>query len=134
MLFIDAGAWVALYIVRDENHERAEQAWARLRRDRPPLLTSNLVIAEVATLLMRRLGAEVAVERVRRIYRSSAIQIIRSTEEDEMNALVRMVKYADQYVGFVDCVSFVLMERLVADTAFTFDHHYSIAGFKMWPE
>jgi uncharacterized protein len=39
-------------------------------------------------------------------------------------------KYSDQRVSFTDCISFVLMKRERVKIAFTFDRHFSLAGFR----
>jgi uncharacterized protein len=39
-------------------------------------------------------------------------------------------KYADQRVSFTDCISFVMMKRERVKIAFTFDRHFSLAGFR----
>jgi len=36
-------------------------------------------------------------------------------------------------VSFADCVSFVLMKNHRLKRAFTFDHHFALAGFAMLP-
>jgi predicted nucleic acid-binding protein len=42
-------------------------------------------------------------------------------------------KFSDQKVNFTDALSFVLMKRANITEAFTFDHHFSIAGFQVCP-
>lgn len=44
-------------------------------------------------------------------------------------ALAVMRKFADQSISFTDCVSFALMRRERMKIAFSFDKHFSIAGF-----
>lgn len=132
MLFVDAGAWIALYVVRDDNHADAELSWRWIRTHRPAMCTTNLVVAEVATLLGRRIGNRVATERTRRILESPAIQILRPEIDDELAALTLMDKYADHHIGFVDCVSFVAMKNAGITSAFTYDKHFMIAGFGKW--
>jgi len=42
-------------------------------------------------------------------------------------------KYADQKVSFTDCISFAMMKRLQIKQVFTFDYHFSLAGFDVFP-
>ena len=53
--------------------------------------------------------------------------------DDEIAALEFFEKYADQKVSFMDCVSFILMRKNKLRRVFTFDHHFALAGFTMFP-
>ena len=54
MIFLDTGAFLARYFVRDANHASAVKLWKTL--DRTPLFSSNHVLDETITLLGRRAG------------------------------------------------------------------------------
>jgi hypothetical protein len=43
-------------------------------------------------------------------------------------------KYSDQHLSFTDCVSFVLMKIKKIKRVFTFDHHFQLAGFQIYPK
>jgi predicted nucleic acid-binding protein len=128
MNFADTGAFLALYHRRDQHNKEAVRLWPMLER---PVLTSNHVIAELAKLLARRAGYRVAVDSLVEIYASPTFQILASTRDDEIAALLWMRKFADQRVSFTDCVSFALMRRYRIRTAFTFDRHFRLAGFEV---
>lgn len=97
-------------------------------------VTSNLVVAEAATLLTRLMGGARAAEKVQTWYESEVITVLRSDERDELLATSFLSRYADQRIGFVDCVSFALMQRMGIRSVFGFDRHFAIAGFRLWPE
>ncbi len=62
-LFVDTGAWVALFNERDRDHARAAVYWDRVRSERRPILTTDDVLDETYTLIRRtRAGLEGAVE------------------------------------------------------------------------
>ena len=84
----------------------------------------------MAGLLARRAGYEYTADCVARILAAPEIEVVRSTRDDEIAALQWMRKFADQRIGFVDCVSFAIMHRLKIRTAFTFDRHFRLAGFR----
>lgn len=50
-----------------------------------------------------------------------------------MAAIQLMRKYADQRIGMVDCVSFVLMKNRGIRRALTLDEHFAIFGFEVVP-
>lgn len=134
MIFVDTGAFLARHLPRDQHHELAREAWQRLEDLREGLVTSNLVVNELVTLLTRWSSAQDATARARTLYASRALTIWRPDEDVEMTALGIVDKFGDQRVSFTDAVSFALMRRRGVRRAFTFDHHFRLAGFEVWPE
>jgi predicted nucleic acid-binding protein len=129
MVFVDTGPFLARYLAKDGHHEKALAIWDSLKGT--PLFTSNHVLDETATLIGRRAGHGFAAERIENIYASPDIEVLRSTESDEMEAMRWFRKFADQGVSFTDCISFALMKRRDIAVAFTFDEHFSQAGFRV---
>ncbi|SPF36017.1 Ribonuclease VapC [Candidatus Sulfopaludibacter sp. SbA4] len=130
-VFVDTGAFLARWLPRDANHSKAAAVWSRIAGRR--LFTSNHIVDETLTLLARRASYPFAREKAESIFASSALEILYSTRADELEALTVFGKYADQQVSFTDCVSFVLMKRHRIDTAFTFDRHFGLAGWRCIP-
>ena len=133
MIFIDTGAFVARYIERDQYHDAATEQWRMLQKDQRQCFTSNFVLDETITLLARRSTYEFAAERARNLYESKSLAILRPDENDELAALELFQKYGDQSVSFTDRVSFVLMKKRNIKCAFSFDRHFTIAGFDVEP-
>lgn len=133
MIFIDTGAFVARFVRRDGNHSLAMRGWAQIERQDLACFTSNFVLDEAFTLLGRRASYAFAAERARSLLASHALTILRPDETDETGAVELFAKFADQKVSFTDCVSFALMRRSRLEQAFTFDRHFSDAGFQIWP-
>jgi len=133
VIFIVTGAFLARYIERDQYHDAATDHWRTLQNDRRPCFTSNFVFDETITLLARRSTYQFAAERARRLFESKSLSILRPDENDELAALELFQKYADQCVSFTDCVSFVLMKNQNIKCAFSFDRHFTIAGFDIEP-
>ena len=128
MNFADSGAILPLYLRNDQYHADAHRLWPTVGR---PVLTSNLVLVELARLLGRRAGSRFAADCIADIYASATYEIVASTREDEIEALAWMRKFTDQNIGFTDCVSFAIMRRRKIRTAFTFDRHFRLAGFQV---
>jgi uncharacterized protein len=133
VIFIDTGAFLARYIERDQYHDVATTHWRTLRNDRRRCFTSNFVLDETITLLARRSTYQFAAQRARNLLASSSLSILRPDASAEFAALDLFRKFADQGVSFTDCVSFALMERQNIKCAFSFDRHFSIAGFEVEP-
>ncbi len=85
------------------------------------------------TFLARRGMYSLGADRGRSLLYSREFTILRSDHEDETKAVELFDKYADQEVSFTDCVSFVLMRREGLKRVFTFDRHFALAGFEVWP-
>jgi predicted nucleic acid-binding protein len=133
MIFIDTGAFLARYLVKDQFHQRAKSAWSELIRLDWKCYTSDYVLDETFTLLARRSNYPFAVERARAIMTSDTLHILRPSYKDELEALVFFEKLADQKISYTDCISFVLMRAHRIDRAFSFDRHFRDAGFERWP-
>jgi len=133
VIFIDTGAFLARFIERDQYHDQAVEHWLKLQKDRRPCFTSNLVLDEAITLLARRATYQFAAERAKNFFESETLSILRPEEADELAALDWFQRYADQSVSFTDCVSFALMEKHAIKCAFSFDRHFTIAGFDVEP-
>lgn len=125
MIFVDTGAWFAAAVRNDPDHEAAMR-W--LERNREPLVTTDYILAETATLLRVRdktvRGHRLAVRVATSLLRGEAALLEKVNEEDLERALEVFRTYRDHLFSFVDCTSFVVMERLGISHAFAFDHHF----------
>ncbi len=133
MIFVDTSAFLARYIEHDQCHNAATAYWKTLAASSIPCVTSNFIIDETITLLARRTTSKFAAQRARQIYASTALQILRPDERDEISAVLLLEQYADHGISFTDCVSFTIMKRHRIMEAFTFDQHFTVAGFSIKP-
>jgi uncharacterized protein len=133
VIFIDAGAFIARHRLDDDDHAAATRGWNRIAETSVACFTTNLVVAEAVTVIGRFKGYRVAAERARAILSSTMLKIIRPETEDELLAADLMEKFAEQRIGFVDCVSFVVMKRFRLREVFGFDRHFTYARFRLWP-
>jgi uncharacterized protein len=131
--FIDTGPWIALMDRRDEWHAAAVRTMDRLRAQKSPLVTSNLVLMEAYTALVGRIQ-RAAIARLRAtIATSSYTRVERVDELTEELAWELFMRYDDKDASMVDCTSFAIMEQLGLSQAFTFDHHFEQVGFNIVP-
>lgn len=130
-VFVDSGAWIALALVRDPHHSEARDAWATLTGAAARLHTSVPVVMETYTFLDRQSSQVVA-----RAWRSSldevkGLRILDFRAADLPQAWQWCDRRDLHRLSAVDASSFVLMEKARIRTAFTFDHHFAMAGFKL---
>lgn len=129
-VFVDTGAFAALYKAQDEHAAEAKAVWKGFQKENPMLYTSNYVISETIILLRVRAGFGVAKRFGDDIFSSAAVRIIRVNEHHESQAWALFKKYSDHDFSFVDCCSFVLMQDMRITKAFAFDHHFATMGFE----
>lgn len=130
-LFVDTGAWIALALTRDPLHSRALPIWEELDRKGARLLTSIPVIMETFTFLERNAAREAATS-----WRSGLDSLTRlEVLECGHQVLSESWKWFDRHdlpkLSSVDATSFVLMKKHKLRIAFTFDHHFAAAGFRL---
>ena len=125
MIFVDTGAWFAVAVQNDPDHVAAMR-W--LARNREPLVTTDYVLAETATLIRMRdktaRGHRLAVRIATSILREEAAILQDVTRQDLQQALNVFRDYTEHLFSFVDCTSFAVMERLGMTHAFAFDRHF----------
>ena len=99
-----------------------------LRPNREPLITTDYVLAETATLIRMRdktaRGHRLAVRVASSILRQQSAILQNVTVADLQKALQVFRDYSDHLLSFVDCTSFAAMERLGITSAFAFDSHF----------
>lgn len=127
MIFVDTSFFYALASANDPDHQRVRQVFESFagRRLREVLVTSNHTVFETIRLTRRRRGHRAAVEMGEQLYAEKMARIDWTTPEEERAAFDYMVKYHDKDYSPVDCVSFVVMERLKITEALAVDSHFT---------
>ncbi|OIO88425.1 MAG: hypothetical protein AUK03_16240 [Anaerolineae bacterium CG2_30_64_16] len=132
-VFVDAGAWIAVINQRDEYHAEAVAFHERLLREKRPLVTTNLVIAEAYAIIRRYSGYHPAIGFLDSIRQSSRLTRIYSDAVLEVEAEKTLRRYTDQDFSLADAVSFLIMQQHHITEAFAFDSHFATAGFVVVP-
>lgn len=133
MIFLDTGFLFALFVNGDVHHERARQVFEPFhgRKLDDVLLTTNHVVAETITLLLKRahpdvrLRHDIAVRVGRQLLAGRLGRVHRPSEADEAEALEYLARHQDQQYSFVDCLSFVTMEKLGLREALAIDSDFT---------
>jgi uncharacterized protein len=103
-------------------------------RDRPLadfVVTTNHVVAETVTLLRRGAGHDprarhdLAVRVGRQLFAEVFGQVHHATVDDEHSALAYLARHQDKDYSFVDCLSFVIMDRLAIREALAVDGDFA---------
>jgi uncharacterized protein len=126
VIFVDTSFLFALVSEKDAHHQRV-LAVARDLRAAPlseQLITTNHVVAETITLT-RGLGHDPAVRIGERLYSERIARIHWATREEEGEAFTYFRRYDDKEYSFVDCLSFVIMDKLGLKEALAVDSDFT---------
>jgi predicted nucleic acid-binding protein len=134
VIFLDTGFLLALVSQRDENHERAREVLEDYR-DRSlwdQTLTTDHVVSETITAVRFKAepnnlpkGHALAVEVGRGLYDGAFGKIYQVTAQDEHDAFEYFARYRDKTYSFVDCLSFVVMDKLGLREALSVDDDFT---------
>lgn len=128
--FVDSGAWIALALSRDPLHATALAQWQILRDSSARLHTSVPVVIETFTFLERNANRDVALAWQASIYKPRTVKIL-ACELQDLERSWDYFRRADLHkLSSVDATSFAIMKRVGIRVAFTFDHHFSVVGFR----
>ena len=129
-VFIDTMGWACLLDRREARHAEASRLmaeWAQMRR---PLLTTDYVVDETATLLVARRAGGLLGEFFELLGRSVALTLTPVGMGRFREACGYLLKHRDQGYSFTDVTSFIVMRELGISEALTEDRHFEQAGFR----
>ena len=93
------------------------------------MVTTSLVLIELADGLSRLQHRVLAIQIVDRLRDSDRVEIVQSDESLESRAWQLFRERSDKEWGMTDCVTMTLMADRGIDDALTEDHHFEQAGF-----
>jgi predicted nucleic acid-binding protein len=129
-ILVDTSALYALVDADDPHHQTATAFWSSLPIDEIPI-THNYVMVEACALVQRRLGIGALQSLVDEI--AQPISTVFVDEELHRTAVATVLSARLRDVSLVDRVSFETMRRLGVGTAFAFDEHFVLFGFRSLP-
>ena len=130
-VFVDSGAWIALALSRDPLHAQAREQWELLHGAGAKLHTSVPIFIETFTFLDRNANRDVALAWKEAIYRPGATKIL-ACELHDLEQSWDYFRRADLHkLSAVDATSFAIMKRARIRHAYSFDHHFAAAGFRL---
>jgi predicted nucleic acid-binding protein len=127
VIFVDTGFFIALLSESDPDHARALEVYESFagRRLSDLLITTNHVVFETITLARMRAGHALAVQAGEILYGEKMARIHSATLEEEKAAFAYLARHADKGYSAVDCLSFVVMERMGIHEALAVDRHFT---------
>ena len=131
MVFVDSGAWIALALSRDPLHAQALEQWDQLRGAGAKLHTSIPVVIESFTFLERNANRDVAMAWKDAIYKPGTVKLLPCEPRDLEQSWEYFRRRDLHKLSAVDATSFAIMKRARIRLAFTFDHHFAMAGYRL---
>ena len=125
----DTGPLYAAVDPDDQYHRRAQRELKRLVRDRHELVIAYPTLLESYTLLLYRLGREVAKAWLDEVLTGAAL--VNPTPEDYRDAATKVRAFTDQEITLFDAAVAVLATRLGL-TVWTYDHHFDVMRAAVW--
>lgn len=130
-VFVDSGAWIALALTRDPLHAQAREQWDLMRSAGAVLHTSIPVVIETFTFLQRNTNRDVALAWKEAIYKPRTVRIVPCELRDLQQSWEYFQRADLHKLSAVDATSFAIMRRTRIRLAYTFDHHFAVAGFRL---
>ncbi len=123
--FVDTGAWFALFVPTDPNHDAAIRWYGR---NRQTLLTTDYIVDETLTLLRARGEFARALVVGRQFFSGSLAHIHYLTPEEIRLTWQVFQSFSDKAWSFTDCSSKLVIEKFGLSRAFAFDQHFQQFG------
>jgi predicted nucleic acid-binding protein len=125
----DTGPLYAALDPEDTHHQQSQRELKRLVQERRDILVPYPTLLEGYTLVLYRLGMELASKWLREIL--SGFSLINPTGEDYRQAANTTMKFTDQSITLVDATIAVLSSRLDIEV-WTYDHHFDLMRAAVW--
>ncbi len=130
-VFIDTGAFAALFLEKDLNHEKSVSLFEVLKNSRQSMYTSDYIVDETVTLISSKESHSKATAFLYSIRQSKIVKMVPVFDQYFSETCDSFEKYNDKGFSFTDVSSVIIMKKLGLRTAFAFDKHFVQAGFEI---
>ena len=127
-VFQDSSSYAALLDRKDANHAIAHAILGAMADARYQPFTTNVILIEAHALILSNMVNRYARQFLQNM-RESSTTIVRVRASDETQVQDILFQYTDKEWSFADAISFVVMQRLGIQYAFTFDSDFTQYGF-----
>ena len=120
-VFVDTGFWIAAARQIDAQHERAKVLGREILQRRVKLVTSDLVLAEVVTFILKKDGHEPAEKLMTLLNENTTILFVDKPILEEAKSLLRQYWGPRKRLSVCDATSYILMQRRGIKDLYSFD-------------
>lgn len=132
-VFLDTSYLLALELAKDQNHPAAKKHWQAIIQSPPAFVTTSYIFDEVVTYFNSRGHHAKAVEVGNNLLVSTSVELVHVDEALFYEGWRYFQQHQDKDYSLTDCISFIVMNRFGANSAFTFDDDFVQAGFTRQP-
>jgi len=132
-VFLDTSYLLALELANDQNHAAALAHWHSVAQRLPSLVTTTYIFDETVTFFNSRGYHAKAVQVGTNLLQSRSVQLIHIDEALFYAGWQFFERHQDKQYSLTDCISFIVMQQLGIGLAYTFDQHFTQAGFTQVP-
>ncbi|MFO7836796.1 MAG: PIN domain-containing protein [Candidatus Thorarchaeota archaeon] len=130
-IFVDTSGFFDFYNSSSAKHEDALKTMKEIQRGRwGRIVTTNYVLDELLTLICYKIDHQSAVSFGESLRQSDIVTVF-IDKQLEKHAWNYFKTLENSGIGFTDCTSFVVINRLNVDSVFTFDRHFTLQGFNV---
>jgi predicted nucleic acid-binding protein len=134
--FIDTGVWFGYLVREDQYHNKAARLMLDLQAKGVLLITSELILSETYTLLMRKLGTKAALqflEIINKQVESNFTEIAWVDWAILEEAKKVLGKFSDHSITLTDATSAAILRLKGISHIVTFDQHFRIMALHCIP-
>jgi predicted nucleic acid-binding protein len=132
-IFLDASYLLALELTNDQNHQAAQSHWQQVIMDLSSFITTSYIFDEVVTYFNSRNHHAKARQVGNQLLLSPSVQFIHVDESLFSLGWEYFQQYEDKRYSLTDSISFIVMQQHNIQVAYTFDQHFTQAGFQKEP-
>ncbi len=131
--FLDTSAIYASADPRETRHADCRREYEQAIRGSERIVTTDLVVAELHVLALRRSTPSAALELVDRLLASDRIEVLASSGERMALAVDLLRSRPGRPYSLADAVAFVVMRETGIRRAITLDGDFEAEGFEVTP-
>jgi len=132
-LFADTSALYAAADRREKGHDICRLAYERALRSGGTIVTTELIVAELHALAVRRSYPDAALEIVRRLTTTGRVDVEPVGSSRLATAIDLLAARPGRPYSLADAVSFVVMRERGIHRALTLDNDFEAEGFEVVP-
>ncbi|MUL37088.1 type II toxin-antitoxin system VapC family toxin [Gloeocapsopsis dulcis] len=133
-VFLDTSYLLALELANDQNHQAAQTHWQQVITNTRSFVTTSYIFDEVVTYFNSRNHHAKAVQVGNRLLLSPSVQLVHVDQALFYLGWAYFQQYQDKQYSLTDSISFVVMQQYDIQVAYTFDQHFTQAGFQKEPQ
>lgn len=130
-VFIDTSAWIAYYLSDETNHIRIKSIIKRLLKERAIVFTSNDVIDETVTRLVKTTNSKIVAQFIKviseNISKNSLTQLW-VDEQIQAEAFELVQKFAEHKLSLTDATTIALIKKFNIESVVSLDSDFVKVG------